>query len=265
LYDGVSLPLLIQQLRSLCSGAKISGSNNRLDKYIAVAHAAPARSQRKAFWTQYLKNVAPHHNTKAEVASKSKIEIFKPSLLHTSDLETTARHHGISTQALFLAAYAKLHAMRSDRASGDNAIIGIYLANRSLPIDNLATAAIPTVNLLPLRVRSPLKTTILDIATRIQNDLQKISEPVNTTASLYEISEWTGVRVDVFVNFLSLPGTKDEDGGQCKDGVRITQKDGWREAVSRVTKIDKGDWEVPPDMMDERVNAAYLVSLQIST
>ncbi|KAF2632433.1 nonribosomal peptide synthetase-like protein 2 [Macroventuria anomochaeta] len=263
LYDGVSLPLLMQQLLSLCNGATPSTPGHTFDEYVAVSHTASAPSQRKAFWTQYLEGIEPHYNAKAEVFSSSKTEIFKPGLLQASSLESIARQHGISTHALFLAAYAKLYAAKVSRAKGEDVVIGIYLANRSLPIDNLSTAAIPTVNLLPLRVRLPLNTSIIDAATEIQRDLQAIGEPVNATTSLFEISEWTDVKIDTFVNFLSLPDADDEDIVKRDDGVKITQEASWQEAVSRVTELDHGDWEAIKEMVDERVNAAYLHAIDV--
>ena len=263
LYDGVSLPLMMQQLQSLCNGATSSGSHYKLEQYCAIAHAASAPSHRKAFWTRYLENTKPHANVTPEIPFRTRTEIFNPGLLQTYSLEATARQNGVSIQALFLAAYAKLHAARSDRANGEDVTIGIYLANRSLPIDHLATAAIPIVNLLPLLVRAPLGTTLLGAATQIQSDLQRISEPVNATASLYEISEWTGVKVDTFVNFLSLPDTQDDDGVQ-EGGIKITQRDGWQDAVSRVTEVEEGHDEVLEEMRNERVNDAYLVSFLFS-
>ena len=264
LYDGVSLPLLMQQLQDYCNGATTSAEVHTFDKYISVAHAASAPLQRNAFWTQYLEGIEPHHNAKTDNTPSSKTEIYKPELLRTSSLESTARQHGVSTQALFLATYAKLYAARLGQAEREDAVIGIYLANRSLPVDNLSTAAIPTVNLLPLRTRSPLTTSVIDAATQIQHDLQRISEPVNATASLFEISEWTGVKVDTFVNLLSLPDTDDDATVRRDDEVKIQQKDGWQEAVSRVIKLDQRDWEAPKEMVNESVNAAYLVSLGTS-
>lgn len=259
LYDGVSLPLLMQQLQSYCNGARPSSPTFTFNEYIAVAYTASAVSQRQAFWKTYLGGLNPHPSTKAETAPISKTEIFKPSLLHTSTLETTARHHGISTQSLFLATCAKLYTARQCQPTSD-AVIGIYLANRALSIDNLPTSPIPTVNLLPLRVRTPLTTRLVDAAIRIQNDLRALSEPVVATSSLAEIAEWTGIRVDTFVNFLSLPESHDDESDQDAEGVRIEQQVGWQRAVSRVTELESGVGGMLEEMMVKHVNEAYLVS-----
>lgn len=265
LYDGVSLTLLMQRLQDLCNGIISPRSDNTFDEYVALAHATSPASQRKELWTLYLEDIEPHLRRKTETTPVSKTEIYLPNLLETSRLEATARQHGVSTQALFLAVYTTLCAARSERTKTQDIVIGIYLANRSLPIDNLSTAAIPTVNLLPLRIRAPLSTPLLALATQIQQNLQFISEPSYATTSLHEIFEWTGVKIDTFVNFLTLPSTANEDetaGASASSNrkVRITQKHDWHEAISRVNPLDHLHWETPEGLVDERVNAAYLVS-----
>ncbi|UPX14186.1 uncharacterized protein EKO05_0004676 [Ascochyta rabiei] len=262
LYDGVSLPLLMQQFQDICNGASVSAPDHGLEEYLAVAHASYAISSRKEFWTKYLMGANTQYEGRGESARKSRSELFKPSLLQTSMLESTGRQHGISTQCLFLAAFAKIYAARADTSDDQDVVLGIYLANRSLPIDNLPTAAIPTVNLLPLRIQSPLGTPPLDIAAQIQADIQAISNPANATASLYEISEWTGIKVDTFVNVLSLPEPEDTPT-PSEDQVHITQRNEWQESVSRVTELDESNWSAPEEVLNERVNRAYLHAIDV--
>ncbi|KAH6616759.1 hypothetical protein C7974DRAFT_51796 [Boeremia exigua] len=263
LYDGVSLPLLMQQFQDLCNGVVSCTSSCTLDKIIAVAHNTSAPPQRRSFWTQYLGSISPHHNIKVEVRPISKTEIYRPSFLETSGLESKARQRGVSMQALFLAVYAKVYAMNSVLAQrGEDVVIGIYLANRSLPVYGLSTAAILTVNLLPLRIQTPLSTPLINVAVQIQQDLQTIGEPAHATTSLFEISEWTGIKLDTFVNFLSLPDAETESARPTV-GVKITPKSSWQDAVSRVTPVDHGDWQVPQDLVNERVNAAYLHAIDV--
>lgn len=265
LYDGVSLPLLMQRLQDLCNGVELFQPGNMLDEYVAIAHVASAVSRRKAFWTQYLKGIELHQNTNAVATSIARTEIYQPKILATSGIDQTVRQNGISTQALFLAVYANLYASRKRTTETQDIVIGIYLANRSIPIDGLPTASIPTVNLLPLRIRTPLETPLLKLAIQIQQDLQTLSEPINATISLYEISEWTGVKLDTFINFLNLPTTEDCEGVSNEGaGVKIIQKNGWRNAVSRVTSLDHIEWQVDTELVNERVNAAHLVSPALS-
>ncbi|KAF1933087.1 nonribosomal peptide synthetase 2 [Didymella exigua CBS 183.55] len=258
-YDGVSLPLLTQQLQSYCNGTAPSSPTSGFNDYIAAVYPKSAASQRQAFWTSYLSGLKPQHSTEAKPAPTSKIEIFKPGLLQTASLEQITRQNGISTQALFLAAYARLYA--AEQSQGDDVVIGVYLANRGLPIENLPSAPVPTVNLLPLRVRQVSTTPIEEVARQVQDDLRLISEPIIAASSLAEVAEWTLVKIDTFVNFLSLhPG--DEKSGQ-PDEVKIEQVYGWMEAVSRVTEMKGADGDVPIELRVKRVNEVYLHAVDV--
>ncbi|KAJ4324710.1 hypothetical protein N0V94_001107 [Neodidymelliopsis sp. IMI 364377] len=237
-YDGVSLPHLLRQFMDICSDASSAVAEDTLDEYIAVAHTESAISSRKSFWKSYLEGVIVQLNPRKESAPESRTEIFKPGFLSTMTTEAFARQHGVSVQALFLATYAKLHSTTARGSDRKDVVIGIYLANRSSPIANLPTAAMPTVNLVPLRIQSPLSSAIHNIAAQIQRDLQDISNPMNAAVSLYEISEWTSVKVDTFVNFLTLPDTEDEHILE-DNGSKITPKHTWQKVVSRVTEVDQ--------------------------
>ncbi|KAF3051041.1 nrps [Didymella keratinophila] len=293
LYDGVSLPLLMQQLQAHCSGITTPPSNSEFADYIALAHTASASSQRQAFWKSYLSGLSPKPAKAEPPVDASKTEIFQPGLLDTAALEQSARQNGVSTHALFLAAYARLHAKRHSR-QGEDVVLGVYLANRGLPVENLASAAYPTVNLLPLRIRTtswPLseeasetpsgaessqtshRTWFIETAKQIQDDLRTLSEPAIATSSLVEIAAWTGVKVDVFVNFLALPAHDDvpsplsaSDNGGVKDtgGVKIEHRHSWTQAVSRVAevKIDGDDMDMD-NLQVEHVNSAYLHAIDI--
>eukprot|EP01099_Mayorella_cantabrigiensis_P005826 TRINITY_DN4728_c0_g1_i1.p1 TRINITY_DN4728_c0_g1~~TRINITY_DN4728_c0_g1_i1.p1 ORF type:complete len:232 (-),score=17.54 TRINITY_DN4728_c0_g1_i1:161-856(-) len=134
------------------------------------------------------------------------------------------RRHGISVQAFFFAAYARAylnllqsrHQHDTEIASKTDVVIGIYLANRSLDIDRLTELVAPTFNIVPLRVRVRERS-ISEIAMAIQQDLAEITKVENCGVSMYEIYSWTGVRVDTYLNFLSLPGT---EGLDSDDGIR---------------------------------------------
>lgn len=190
-----------------------------------------------------------------------KTEVFVPALLSTSNLEATARRHGVSAQSIFLAAYAKIYAVNSSSRDDEDVVIGVYLANRSLPIDGVASAVVPTVNLLPLRVKTPLCRKLTELAGEVQHDLQDISNPSNASASLFEIKEWTGVQVDTFVNFLSLPDTQVVEGdAHNREGITINPAQHWQESVGRVSTIEDCSFEIPAGLVNERVNGAYLVS-----
>ncbi|KAF2133554.1 hypothetical protein P153DRAFT_332464 [Dothidotthia symphoricarpi CBS 119687] len=264
LYDGVSLPLLMQQFQDICNGFEAPSPTDTLGNLITKYSTAPELESRKSFWTKYLAGVEQHLFSQPSTQPTAKTQIFNPGLVHTSVLEAIARKHGISLQSLLLATYAKLYATLTGTHEGEDVVVGVYLANRSLAIENLVSAAIPTVNLLPLRIPSPLKTDILNVAVQIQRDLREISGSTNSLASLWEINAWTGMRVDTFVNFLALPDADQEaEGSSNEDRVTISQVGEWEQPVSRVSTIEYGTTEVPDELKDEQVNGVYLHAVDI--
>lgn len=257
LYDGVSLPLIIRQFEDLCNDADTTASTDTLPLVIAKTSDSPSIEQRKTFWTRYLKDISQIRLTQPITPPTSRSEIFKPGLLPSvTSIETQAHNHGLTMQSLFLAAYAKLYARLTSTPSSSDVIIGLYLASRSLPIANLHEAPIPTVNLVPLRVSLPLETDVFEVAAQIHYDIQEISAPANASAGLWEIAEWTGVKVDTFVNFLKLPGGREDIS---EGAIRIAPVEQWSEGSSRVVDVDRGV-ALPKELLDEHVNAAYLAS-----
>jgi hypothetical protein len=258
LYDGVSLPLIVQQLQDLCNSADTIAPADILPLVIAKTSSSSSLDQRKTFWTGYLSGISLNHLKPPSVPSASRIEIFKPHLLPSvTALETQARKHGLTTQYLFLATYAKLYARLTSTPSSSDVVIGLYLANRSLPISNLHDAPVPTVNLVPLRVSAPQESDMFDVAAQIQYDIQEISAPANASVGLWEIAEWTGLKVDTFVNFLKLPGGSEDAG---KGTVRITPVEQWGEGLSRVVDVSNRGVAPSKELVDDHVNWLYLVS-----
>jgi hypothetical protein len=261
LYDGVSLPFMMQQFQAICNGATTPLSNDAFVHVVASGCTASAIREKRAFWTRYLANLSQNRLLQPSKSPETRTEIFIPGLLVTSKLEAIARQHGVSVQSIFLAAYAKIHTTNSASRNDEDVVIGVYLANRSLPINGIATAVVPAVNLLPLRVKTPLGRNLAELAGDIQRDLRDISNPANASASLFEISEWTGIKVDTFVNFLSLPDTQEMEGdAQTEEGITIKPIQYWQESVSKVSKAENRSSEVPAELVNERVNGAYLVS-----
>jgi hypothetical protein len=178
-------------------------------------------------------------------------------------------------QAIFLAAYAKLHSSSSHSTtstpqSGD-AIFGIYLANRSHNLPGLPTMVAPAVNLVPLRVRSPASRSILDIAKTIQADLQDIGRVEHSCVSLLEIKEWTGVEVDVFVNFLKLPSAegpnpqdadkRDEAGIIPEVLVKAAKEEKWTGLLRHEVEYPEAKTFTAPFDVDAKVMSVFKVWL----
>ncbi len=264
LYDGVSLPLLMHQLQDHCNGIAITPTPAKtLTKLLTKTHTSSALEARRSFWTNYLKN-SKQHFIPSTPPTTSRVEIFHPNLLQTSTIELLAQNHGISVQALVLAAYTKLYSTIITTITPDekhDIIIGIYLANRSLSIPSIEDAAIPTVNLVPLRIRFDMGQSLVEAAKRIQQDLRDISEMANAAVSLLEIAQWTGVRIDCFVNFLTLPDTL-ADGNEKSNGVNTMPKtEQWQQRVARVADVSEAVANVPAELVKEKINCVYMVSL----
>ncbi|KAI0026230.1 amino acid adenylation domain-containing protein [Xylariomycetidae sp. FL0641] len=220
LYDGVSLPLVVQRLAALCGASPGSVDASSPDAWFAFAagHIEPgAVDRRRQFWTSYLRGAESvlFSGLPGTLADTARTEVFREGVV--SDISTLGKigaRHGVSLQALFFAACSRVlarlrhspdTATATITATEEEVIFGVYFANRGLLP---ATTPLPTLNILPLRVRGPRARGLLALAADIQRDLVAIGDPAHATAALWEIDAWTGVRVDACVNFLALP-----DGG----------------------------------------------------
>ncbi len=216
LYDGVSLPGIVRRLEEHYNHSKSQGViRPSFADFLALELSSSADRQRKNFWSGYLaKTKAPLPLTPI-TESLRRVEIFRPRILGDAyRLETFAGRQGCSVQMLFLAAFAKVYAtiqkaMHSTDLAHDT-VFGVYLANRSHHLEGLAKLAAPTLNLVPLRIKAPLTLPTIEIAQNIQHDLQIISHIENCGAALWEIENWTGIKIDCFVNFLKLPDHDEE-------------------------------------------------------
>ena len=277
LYDAVSLPFLIQDLQPLLAGEALSTRELKYEEFIALAATPQAWDERKQFWSQYLQDTRPMRlsQPKSDAAQK-RVEIFKPALFsQAGDLESIARREDLSIQVLLFAAYAKLYASLAgqhcsaevDQDSAD-VVIGIYLSNRS-HLPGLEDLAAPTLNLVPLLVRSPQKTSLLAVARQLQVDLQEIGIPERSGVGLWEIAEWTGVKVDTFVNFLKLPGRSgndDRDAGAEEGNVVIRELDGRRlQERHQVVEASDKSFDLPQELRNLKGLDAYQVCYDVFT
>ena len=269
LYDAISLPLIVQDLQNVLSEKEPAVSKLKSEDYIAFSVTKEARQYRKDFWTEYLKDVKPMHLQQSVTDGRHKrVEIFKLGIFsNAADLEKIARKESLSTQALLFAAYAKVYAMLIEQAPGTTAteadtdvVLGIYLSNRSHLAD-LKSLPAPTVNLVPLLVRSPQQKSLLDVARQIQADLQEIGTPERSAVGLWEIFEWTGIKVDTFVNFLKLPDIGNDDASnEGRECVVIREIDERRtEERSRVVEPLNEEFNVPVELQSLEGMDAYKV------
>lgn len=216
LYDGVSLPKIMDRFQVLlghddeAAVAEIHEghtSSSAWKDLVASSLTERAMANRKEFWTEYLQgsksaplNLLGDTDCGASLSPDTRVNFLqRAALTETETLKARCSKHGISIQAIFLAAYAKVLASVSKQ---EDVVFGIYLANRGAQ----EQLPYPTLCLVPLRVRVPEGHRLVEVAAKVQQDIHKISNAENVSIGLWEVKEWTGVVVDSFVNFLSLPG-----------------------------------------------------------
>jgi aryl carrier-like protein len=265
LYDGVSLPVLVRQLHDLCKGSRThSPGISAFTRILASSSTESARKKRQCFWASYLEGVVPSRLAQPNRPDSVRASIFRPRFIEdVGVLEQLSRQHGLSIQSLFLAAYGTIYSTlvsREQEKPNRDVVIGIYLANRSHAIEGLSNVAAPTVNLVPLRVKAPLSTSLLENAAQVQRDLQEIGSLENSAVALWEIEAWTGVKIDSFVNFLKLPESEAES---AKSGLEIREVRGGEEGWSMTVEPRVKDFVVPGELKDDVVWEAYLVSSEI--
>lgn len=206
LYDGVSLPIIMDRFTELCNTNSPSPPSVNLGpwyKFVSDHSSSDVRNKAQMFWSSYLAGVSSLNflgNLCSGDAVQQVAVLKKDVFPDLSMLRRSSSTRGVTLQSLFFAAYAKVISIWR---AGD-VVFGVYMANRT-SFSGVEEAPLPTLSILPLRVRSPDSKTINTLAAEIQEDLYAISAFENATAGLWEIHQWTGLKIDTFVNFLSLP------------------------------------------------------------
>lgn len=295
LYDGVSLPLIMSQFKALLGQESVllDSEQQSLSWKLLLASSFDVRAsqRRRSFWLEYLRDcsstpssIESAHGIRPTTADsgfsmdeEDKIDdkanndrlsiLQRAALPDTTNLKSRCTQHGVSLQAVFLAAYARvLAASRQNGASGKDVVFGVYLANRGTR-DTLQEAAYPTLCLVPLRVVEATSRSLFDVAAQVQKDVHQISAAENISVGLWEIKNWTGVVLDSFVNFLSLPDGDDEEilvGS--RDDIRLEAIDNISEGANSML-VDAGleagravDPVIHSWVHNNAVKDAYLVS-----
>lgn len=232
LYDGVSLNILVQQLQSLYHDPKaILQSESQFEDFLSQELMSSSQTIRKDFWSRYLGRsdniLLPLTGPLPKYSRNGRNCLYTPHFIQsTTGLSMVARAENISFQALFLASYAVIYAqlllrLGTSITEKSDIVFGIYLANRSHQLPGLPALAAPTLNLVPLRIHEALRAPVLEIAKNIQRDLHLISNVENSRVGLWEIYDWTGVQIDCFVNFLTLPDSKANQEEDETEGLRL--------------------------------------------
>jgi amino acid adenylation domain-containing protein len=250
LYDGVSLPTIVQTLsESLIN--KASQERENRDCWVSFTsrlYMTSVKASRKQFWTEYLGDISPTHDANAILASGSRTSFLQRSAVRDTSMSTLAAEHGVSIQSLAFAAFAR------SIAESDTVVFGIYLANRVNNSDMPST--FPTLNLVPLKADVNEGKSMVQIAKEIQEDIHCISTDGNADVGLWEIYDWTGIQITQFVNFLSLP-----DGDNDKTEILVPA-----EAQSgNETKYRRDSAIEHPSFANSAVGDSYPVSLQLQS
>lgn len=273
LYDGISLPILFDELKSLYQGQASRPSSSSFKAFVAQQSVATlsdsasnlsSSTSTQEKWKSYLGQdpVYPAQDThdREPSAFQRRTEVFHQSR-RISPLKKLAQDAGVSIDSLLLATTARLYAQhlhdKSPASPATQVQFGIYLANRAPFGEDLSSLAAPTLNLLPLRVQDPLTRGAANLAKAIQRDLHEISSAEMCSASLAQIYAWTGVRVDFFVNIHkdAIAAIEEEDGvlgpSQSRDKGTARKKAGV------VEEFPNAEIAIPGDGRCD----AYLVSL----
>ncbi|KAI0155238.1 amino acid adenylation domain-containing protein [Xylariaceae sp. FL1272] len=223
LYDAISLPLLLDRFVDRCGPSHQSPRPSDMApwyNFVSTQLDPSTKTQRKSFWTSYLAGrVVSRRELPNAVNQDDQVKRtaeFRPQALdNTVNLRSMSSTYGISIQAVIFAVYAKFMAKRTHVSSsldkGHDCVFGIYLSNRS-SFPELADEPFPTLNILPLRVRNPVDRPIQILASEIQKDILEIGNRANSSVSLWELYQWTGLQIDTFVNFLPSTDDNAQDG-----------------------------------------------------
>lgn len=261
LYDAVSLPLLIKDLEDHLRARPTSPPSHSLRDYVASTIGTEVSRKRRNFWEQYMQGLEIQKvNETALPSTAGRFESFDPSVIAINEQsEAVLRKKGVSLQSLFFAAHAKAYASLI-KDNDKDVIIGIYLANRSHDED-FSSLTGPTINLVPLRITSPKQTDLASMAKQIQTDLQHIGTLENSAVGLWELEEWTGVKVDTFVNFIKLPEQGEAELPE-QANLSIIEADGGRKTEKRslVHEVCAEGFNPPQELCHEVVRKAYPVS-----
>lgn len=250
LYDAVSLQMCILELQNLCAkNAREPRLNTNFNRFISRTEAPRPLAQQ--FWTRYLGSLEDVFTPRSRGSfPANRVEKYNPRLFPIDTLTEKLKQQGLSIQALFFATYAVLysrvlHGPNAHQSFGSSnphdLVIGVYLANRALDIDGITELAAPTFNIVPLRIRVG-GSTLKDTARQVQQDLAEITKIEHCGVSMRDIHAWTGIRIDTFVNFLSLP-SEDEDEYSIqlasKDKLRIEHAELNTDQKERMQRSDR--------------------------
>ncbi|KAI0780914.1 hypothetical protein BD413DRAFT_608137 [Trametes elegans] len=169
LYDGVSLPVLLQDLeRAYAKQQQLPSASLRaiLEQVVVIDQNAA-----REFWTGYLEGY-PWQQLLNKTASEHQAEVttftFRRSL---SELQAKAAAQQVTLQALLMSAYGYLLGQRLYHH--DDVVFGVVRAGRSLPVSDIDTTICPMITVVPARVRYSEPSRVLQT---VQHDIARVAE-----------------------------------------------------------------------------------------
>ncbi|EQL00466.1 Amino acid adenylation [Ophiocordyceps sinensis CO18] len=228
LYDGFSLPAITSRLSELLNGG-IGGEQqgfSRWARYCITPCLLEVRRRRQMFWTAYLGEGTASPETPWAESTERGSYLEAGAIDDMTQLRVTASRSGISLQSLVLAGLATCLSRRDARGSGESMILGIYLANRTAGEGDSPPATYPTLNIAPLKVQLGRNRNLMTLARAIQDDIHSMSSDGRAEVGLWEILDWTGIKVDYFVNFLADLPDERADADSHQAAVTLTPVEG---------------------------------------
>ncbi|QSZ28506.1 hypothetical protein DSL72_003003 [Monilinia vaccinii-corymbosi] len=258
LYDGISISLLVNNFKAWCedlysmskASSELSVSRASWRTFVATTIREENKQFVKDQWVDYLGSADGngYYDSPWKVIPGDedaiRTEVFIPGI-KAKRLKSLARLQGVSVDHILIVMASKLFGIKRLKGDSDSQsppkpktdiIVGLYLANRFPFSQNLSKMLAPTLNLLPIKVNIDLPDE--ESVKGVQRDLGKIGEGGMANVGLDEIREWTGVRVNGWINIVkSVDGDQSVDRGKEVDGRANAETNG--EDWEVVGKLDE--------------------------
>nr|XP_023907979.1 nonribosomal peptide synthetase 2-like [Quercus suber] len=268
LYDAITQAFIMQDFLSLLHNTEPPQCQPSYEDFLALSVTPQAVQSRRRFWTSYLSNVDQlRFEQPGRIGRLERVELYTPGLFTRYDaLVDRARKQNITVQALFFAICAKIYGClaRNGDINGD-VVLGVYLSNRS-HLHDLENLRAPTLNLVPLLFKSPAAKTVLELAQTVQTDLRNIGTAENSAVGLWEITNWTSLTVDAFINYIKLPDRDTNKAWHVNEAViETTGSNDNNRPFSRVSSPPTQNTDTTPlgGLTDVQISDAYQYSIDI--
>ncbi|KAJ3563111.1 hypothetical protein NP233_g9148 [Leucocoprinus birnbaumii] len=149
IYDGISLPLILEGIERTYTGISLVSSPNtpEVSNYLTSLNQSDARS----FWLDHFNNyewpaLVDVGNIQSSTSGSCKI----PLRARPSELKNLISKQRVTLQSLFTAAFATL--LSSALYSKSDVAFGVIRSGRLLPLDRVSDSLCPLITVLPLRL-----------------------------------------------------------------------------------------------------------------